>query len=1037
MTPDIIETWNKRNQTSSSSRAHTSSASQSEPTASSEESQSLRPAKRRKITSAVREASLEDSPARAPQSNGKEIKDSYEEEEKLSSLGERRALVVIPPKDEDFNPEEYDIVSVQSTQPSPNPTPRQRSEQSSRLADAPSPIRHSSSPIRKSIPRKKNRSCIWDEDIPQSEAIVPDSQEPHASSTYIPSATATSRTDIPSRYTTESNLAVDSEKTDLPSTQWESSKSYQQSSVESSSAAAELCGDAVDSGASQVERSLESSSTSHRSEHIQQRSQSTSSETPAARARELTPFVQTQDEGEASGVLWSKNQLSFDISANSAPHRQRDTWSGGSSHPLPLSQPPESYHPEISQVSSIGFQTQLPPVRDYENSSDQATEDRPGEEATPRRQSPVVVDSQGASATQSQRQLSRLTEPPISSFDAVWQSSRVTSGTPRTTRATRVPLIVSGSSGSQENPIQIASPTEETPPQSSVHAASQSDINTQESSDKAKSLSSGDRRSQLSSSHLPSPPVEDEVISSIEDTRSGIEDIKSSIEDPEDFQPSSQPGSSPFNSPPGAFRSSSMIMEPPTDTPGVTDASAALKKMIADRRAARQASSSRPVSSSMSPAPGPPVILTQQTAATMSVRDASVSMSPAPAAAPPPTVVLNHQALMANQVLPMQTTTEVPVAATESAPLPTAHMSRTPSIEQDSTSLAVLPPEQDAYDVPLPMVSFSRDIYVAYIKKHEQPLRTFLNDVVFEENLIAQVSEMLDDLGMVCDHPDLVEGDTPTQKFDSYDITAKWAETTSTKCIFLVEFLNRLVPYNLHVIVLVRAGRMLEILEALLTFHNIMYTRADRQEWIGPAQASLRVTLYPTDTQQYPVVPPSAVIAFDSTSSAVPNLQGLRTVPQSHRLVPMISLRITNSMEHLERCFDKNLDSVEKKFRLARCITQLMDRVGGLDGEYKGPPDAAVLVAGYLASTVSEWPLLPMPDIDGLDLSLMTSQAGSSYEYTTAGAPASSTYSSNPVLQPGVKRSLVSFYFGIIQDDTDDCRTLRNELARILQRGRG
>ncbi len=120
-----------------------------------------------------------------------EIKDSYEDDEQLSSSGGGKARVEIPVHDS-FDRDAYSKV-VSSSQLSQPSQPSITSQVSQALV-------YSSSQLETPISRHRYSSIIWDEDI---EGVIPDSQEQPGSSSYKPSETPISKPATSSRQDTE------------------------------------------------------------------------------------------------------------------------------------------------------------------------------------------------------------------------------------------------------------------------------------------------------------------------------------------------------------------------------------------------------------------------------------------------------------------------------------------------------------------------------------------------------------------------------------------------------------------------------------------------------------------------------------------------------------------------------------------------------------------------------------------------------------------------------------------------------------------
>lgn len=359
-----------------------------------------------------------------------------------------------------------------------------------------------------------------------------------------------------------------------------------------------------------------------------------------------------------------------------------------------------------------------------------------------------------------------------------------------------------------------------------------------------------------------------------------------------------------------------------------------------------------------------------------------------------------------NQMLPLRET--APEAPVVSAPSPKAE----PEQEVPPATLQILPLGENVFTVPLPMVSLARDIYAQEIANHRQQRRSFLNDDEIDIPLVEDIDMMIDRLKKICDHQDLIDEDSATQQMEADHRQARWAENISTKCMFLVEFFNSLRSINVHILVLARPGRMMDILEALFRTHNYIYTRPDRPS-TQSGQGLLKISLLPTDAgeRNFGLLPASMVVVFDSTFVRGSYTESLRTNPADvNRLAPQVHLIITHSIEHLELCVRRNLNQLDRKAILVNSLSHVREEIGKLDGDYLSPEPAAKAVADFLVEGASgEWPLLPMPYIDGIASVPETPTEPNASEAQPSGSTTQShDMSSSALLQPAFKRPLVS-----------------------------
>lgn len=304
-------------------------------------------------------------------------------------------------------------------------------------------------------------------------------------------------------------------------------------------------------------------------------------------------------------------------------------------------------------------------------------------------------------------------------------------------------------------------------------------------------------------------------------------------------------------------------------------------------------------------------------------------------------------------------------------------------VSQGSTSLEVLPSTADEFLVPLPMVAYVRDIYNEVLRRNNKLTTDFVKDnqEEFDEEQVKEIDSMLDNLLSLCDHQDTYEEEPLTQQSEPISTRdqAKWAENCSTKCMFLAELLDTMKSHDSHILIIVRPGKMTEILQAMLEYRELNYNIANGTiPSPDPTKSALRITLHPAGSQKFLVEPPSMVIAFDSPSKNAPFLQELRLNAKRYPsgMAPLVSLVVTHTIEHLERCFNDNIGHVQGKIRLLKYLRQIGENFGHLEGPYTSPTDAAKAVAEYLdnGALAESWPLPPMPEIEEIDLSPASSE---------------------------------------------------------------
>ncbi|KAJ8070836.1 hypothetical protein OCU04_001198 [Sclerotinia nivalis] len=346
-----------------------------------------------------------------------------------------------------------------------------------------------------------------------------------------------------------------------------------------------------------------------------------------------------------------------------------------------------------------------------------------------------------------------------------------------------------------------------------------------------------------------------------------------------------------------------------------------------------------------------------------STKSRSPSSMPPRVATAPPTASTNHLLPMRDSITdtsrPRNRAVSMPRSSIESADM-------SPNI------LTVRKLGRNEFIIPLPMMTQVRDVYDTTIRNKKNDIISFLG-----RSSTAPDSDsmdlMIEELKLICDHQDLIVEESSTQSLDD-SAQARYAVTISTKFLFIQQFLDSLRAAKVHVVILARDA-ILPILEALFRWQQYNYSRPDIPGNPGKSEKDLmQITLLPTwiDVRDCIVAPASVVVAFDSSFSASQGGDEYSEIlpfdPRNpDKRAPLLWLVITNSIEHVELCVPTTLESSERKDRLVQYVAQTRKFVGRLDtGIYPEPQQAARGAAEYVLddSVEAEWPIMPMPNID-------------------------------------------------------------------------
>jgi hypothetical protein len=382
-------------------------------------------------------------------------------------------------------------------------------------------------------------------------------------------------------------------------------------------------------------------------------------------------------------------------------------------------------------------------------------------------------------------------------------------------------------------------------------------------------------------------------------------------------------------------------------------------------------------------------------------REASMSAIP-----PTPPPVVNRMLPLRDPAIDLQTTVTEP----KMSPKPSPEPSQTDQGVKTSV-LQILPLGPREYVVPLPMASGVRAIYDTELRNNKRHINALQDDRI-EAHGINELSLMLEKMELLCDHQDLIVEDYATQENLSDTLTTRFAENISTKCQFMAGLLKQLRLSNDHIAILVRPERMRRMLESMCRYYDIGLSGSSQFIVYGQP-TPLRVTLVSTDQAEDSITtdPVCLVIAFDASSHGR-SYSKLRGNPKNpNQLAPLVHLVVTHSIEHLKMCIDNQFDSFDRMTALVSGVVRMRDEMGKLNAEdYLEGELAGEEVAKYIKNPDSLWPLLPMPEIEGLEFETETPPESQEKPSQPSGSTTQSHHTSSLdslVLQSGQKRSLV------------------------------
>ena len=300
------------------------------------------------------------------------------------------------------------------------------------------------------------------------------------------------------------------------------------------------------------------------------------------------------------------------------------------------------------------------------------------------------------------------------------------------------------------------------------------------------------------------------------------------------------------------------------------------------------------------------------------------------------------------------------------------------SVSQVTASLVPVDLGKMEYALALGMNARVRDQYLAVLNSNGSRIESLERCLPHEisVSLVDQINEMIARLDRISTHCDLDDPSTANQQDTTVQELTAWAEHNSEKFKFLSNLLGRLRDRQIHVAIIARPGRTLDIVESFLKGVRVAYNRPDtyvksKHKTTG---GRIEVSLISSGKEGSSALPRAAdlVIALDGSFDARDNQA---VTLRSHltnvgQLAPVLHLLVYKSAEHIERCVSRSLDPIDRVRRIVSCLTQIGDAVGLLPPDQLLPPIAAAEeVAIFIKEGGHEhlWDTLPrLTPIDGI-----------------------------------------------------------------------
>lgn len=340
------------------------------------------------------------------------------------------------------------------------------------------------------------------------------------------------------------------------------------------------------------------------------------------------------------------------------------------------------------------------------------------------------------------------------------------------------------------------------------------------------------------------------------------------------------------------------------------------------------------------------------------------------------------QSRMEVQQLRLPVVSPLPVRSLQATPHTPNHPSKLgqhSEISESQDTLALSPADlgEMEFVIPFSMNTRIKDQYISTINDYQQAIQGLMRVEIPNDKILMQVRQMLDRVNQITTHIDLdAEDDTAAQGQELADEEATWAENCSTKFKFIRHLFERVKQHDLHIAIMARSGRLLDILETFLKGRRVRYTRPDivSRSHAAVGKGRLHVTLLASgpDGAAYLSRPATLVIAFDGSFNAqdiqVKSLRG--HMVNVGQLAPVIHLLVYGSAEHVACCIPRSIDSLKRLRMIIKCMTQTRHNVGELLSEEFGAAAAAEEVAAFLkvGALEKDWTFPAIRPIEGLEM---------------------------------------------------------------------
>ena len=266
--------------------------------------------------------------------------------------------------------------------------------------------------------------------------------------------------------------------------------------------------------------------------------------------------------------------------------------------------------------------------------------------------------------------------------------------------------------------------------------------------------------------------------------------------------------------------------------------------------------------------------------------------------------------------------------------------------------------------LPLSLTAQAGDQYRRTVLFYKKLIDDFTSLTSPPPGMVREAEMFVQTMRDICMHMDLINDTTMGQGHVEPEQQAWWDRSCSSKFNFMHHLFTNLKTHDIHIAIIAKPGRLLDIVEMFVKGCGHGYSRPGK-DTAGPsadAESRLSITIVESGAEGALPRPADMVVCLDlELDIKSSNLGSLR-----RDSAPIISLIVVNSVDHIDRSMAHAWTGVDKLQTEIACISQLRQSAGKTDAEYQNVEDSATLVADFVVRKArdDDWVIAPLGPLD-------------------------------------------------------------------------